>query len=616
MSVKVTPKTPAISAGNPADSPKSLIKFTDASAPILKSVLKLLNIRAPPAPTGKKLSKQDYANAMLNNARYFEVFGKVPTDLINIETTRNYDTAINITAQVDNKRLSLCADNLYPCNQCCNPVTYAKDDTGNGLACDACDMWFHNSCAPERFRLDDDLLRAIENCTKSNNLLVHCPSCMYKNSPITLSGMFKELKLLKKESAKEKDTLQTQMKELLATSAELYKQAKKAQEETAKEKEYLQLQLQEMFKQLEVSNIGMTEMKKQVDFLMSTREQDKAEAEKTDEKRQVLFSELISSNKEVKTSIVKEKQETRKEMASLGVKMTQQGLNRNDAAFTPSGPNGVTVYDPRKTVLIQGVKDRSLLNGAGANLRRQLSKVFQGKFRFTIDTAQKTIRGALQYQLRTAEEAKQVIEHWDASYFGGETTARSPMLVKKAEAVIRDVPVEFTDELLAGLMCDDITTAGLVSDDAGDNGQKVKEVTCTRMIKAGKPLYTIKVELKTEEQLNYFVEHGLYLADSNHHLLIYKYIPSQAARVIRCNNCQGYGHVKKTCTKVKICMRCGVTGHEHWPERDIRCQNPANCVHCKTDHEASSPNCLKFLKIKDILVTKAKIQPRFNMLSK
>ena len=76
------------------------------------------------------------------------------------------------------------------------------------------------------------------------------------------------------------------------------------------------------------------------------------------------------------------------------------------------------------------------------------------------------------------------------------------------------------------------------------------------------------------------------------HLDLNEFYTGTRARVLRCHNCQGYGHVAKDCTKPTTCVKCGKEGHKHWPNKNKICNEQVNCVHCKTEHQADSVECL------------------------
>ncbi len=74
------------------------------------------------------------------------------------------------------------------------------------------------------------------------------------------------------------------------------------------------------------------------------------------------------------------------------------------------------------------------------------------------------------------------------------------------------------------------------------------------------------------------------------------YIPQP----IRCNKCQGYGHIAAYCKRQVRCVRCG-KGHnlEDCPVKDNLAQ--AVCVNCKGQHSAAFKGCVKYQEVSQAL---------------
>jgi hypothetical protein len=73
------------------------------------------------------------------------------------------------------------------------------------------------------------------------------------------------------------------------------------------------------------------------------------------------------------------------------------------------------------------------------------------------------------------------------------------------------------------------------------------------------------------------------------------YIPNP----LRCFSCQGFGHHQSTCTRSKICAKCGQPEHGTDP-----CTGTPHCANCKGDHPSYSTSCPKWVKEKEICKVK------------
>ena len=68
----------------------------------------------------------------------------------------------------------------YPCSVCSNEVTSKQDDTGNGLLCNGCDLYFHNSCNNKK--VSQQLFDALNKSPEY--VKVYCPHCCFKINSI------------------------------------------------------------------------------------------------------------------------------------------------------------------------------------------------------------------------------------------------------------------------------------------------------------------------------------------------------------------------------------------------------------------------------------------------
>ncbi|KAJ8670642.1 hypothetical protein QAD02_001901 [Eretmocerus hayati] len=84
---------------------------------------------------------------------------------------------------------------------------------------------------------------------------------------------------------------------------------------------------------------------------------------------------------------------------------------------------------------------------------------------------------------------------------------------------------------------------------------------------------------------------------------IYRNVEYFIPAVLRCFNCQRYGHSAATCRKEFKCVNCG---ENHYTER---CSRSPVCINCKDKHPASDHGCVhfKFNKEINLLMTQRRI---------
>lgn len=70
-------------------------------------------------------------------------------------------------------------------------------------------------------------------------------------------------------------------------------------------------------------------------------------------------------------------------------------------------------------------------------------------------------------------------------------------------------------------------------------------------------------------------------------------------RPLQCHNCNGFGHKKIACQRPKACCRCG----QHHDGTGAECQSTTvKCANCSGKHQATSHDCPKWIKERDIIV--------------
>ncbi|GFV94230.1 uncharacterized protein TNCV_1136851 [Trichonephila clavipes] len=75
------------------------------------------------------------------------------------------------------------------------------------------------------------------------------------------------------------------------------------------------------------------------------------------------------------------------------------------------------------------------------------------------------------------------------------------------------------------------------------------------------------------------------------------YIPN----LLRCFQCQRYGHSKNVCRGQPTCPRCGESGHD-----SADCKKKEQCLNCKGEHPAYSRSCPTWITEKEITAIKIK----------
>ena len=274
----------------------------------------------------------------------------------------------------------------------------------------------------------------------------------------------------------------------------------------------------------------------------------------------------------------------RKELVKMNLRNERsQIMNGKEGAPGALQGRGV-VFDQQKTVLIKGIRDKQYFaNSIG--LRRNLSKIFP---LIAIDIAMTTTSGFVQYQFRTKEDADKVMQNWDSNNFGGGTKAIQPQ-AKTSIGIARDVPIDYTEEELSAEIKENY------------GATEVK-----RLLRNEKPLPLLKVFFDTPELLQQAMASGIKLKEG---LLIHvEESTHRGGRIIRCYNCQKFGHVQARCTNSLKCVKCGEEGHRHQDNGDQKCTKDIKCSNCGEQHQANSYLCSKFKEIRQMINSNGRFQ--------
>lgn len=92
--------------------------------------------------------------------------------------------------------------------------------------------------------------------------------------------------------------------------------------------------------------------------------------------------------------------------------------------------------------------------------------------------------------------------------------------------------------------------------------------------------------------------HGTILPEHVYFGLLRTQVRTYYPSPMLCYQCGLYGHSKKFCQQTEICLRCS---EPHDVPEGERCNNPPYCHHCKSGHQVTSRDCLKYKQEEKII---------------
>ena len=340
----------------------------------------------------------------------------------------------------------------------------------------------------------------------------------------------------------------------------------------------------------ETSKTQLDQIETKIDTITTSNTDIKEDLGKLETKSNAENTKNLYSQKlltiEQNTKATSQKTSTmRKEIVKLNLKNDRSQMMNGRESLPQAGAKGLAIeYDPNKTVLIKGIKSKQYFTNS-IGLRRNLSKLFP---LIAIDMAMTTTSGFIQYQFRTTEDAEHVYDNWKSCNYGGDTKAVRPQK-QVSIGIARDVPIDYSE--------DDLKEEILES-------YAVTEVK--RLKRNDKSLPVIKIFFDSADTLQEAMKMGIKLKEGL--LLAVEESSPRGGRVIRCYQCQKFGHVQARCTNKIKCVKCGKEGHGHTETGEQKCTEGTDvkCANCGEQHYANSYSCSKFVEIRQLLNTKGR----------
>lgn len=201
------------------------------------------------------------------------------------------------------------------------------------------------------------------------------------------------------------------------------------------------------------------------------------------------------------------------------------------------------------------------------DIRREFNKNYTG---YVIRNCRLTASGSIMFEFDDEESAKKVHSSWSDQSFGGNKGMKIP---------------------------GESNTAGIIKyvyDDISEND--IKEAIKSKCPAAecdffkrrsdGKFNGMIKVDFKTRSDLLDAIDDKIVICSQRYIVEEYQ----RKSRVIKCNKCQGWGHIYRFCNNDPKCGKCA-DKHE---TSTCEITGGFKCAHCQEAHKAGSSECKVF----------------------
>ena len=224
---------------------------------------------------------------------------------------------------------------------------------------------------------------------------------------------------------------------------------------------------------------------------------------------------------------------------------------------------GTKMEIDERTLLIRNYRNKDISNSM--KVRKVMMAKYPGK---TMVHARTTAGGSIRIEFDTKETADEVKASWKKDLFGGNDGA-----FKASEqshlGIIKHVYQDRTEDEIKKEITDVFPDAkcDFFKNDDGFMG-------------------IIKIKFKTEQQFEAAKQNKIKIFEQIYHVEKYK----SKRRVIRCMNCQRFGHIQRLCRQENpICAKC--TSEDHETRDCVVLEAEYKCHHCGGNHETGNKRC-------------------------
>ena len=192
-----------------------------------------------------------------------------------------------------------------------------------------------------------------------------------------------------------------------------------------------------------------------------------------------------------------------------------------------------------------------------------------------IDFTYPLVKGGIAIHTQSKEERDQLFEQLPIDSFSGGKKSKLEENRPKS-AFIKNIDTKVsTSEIETKLRTQDINV-----------------IECKRIINwtTQRPTRTVKVTVSLEDIEKLIRNFEFKVGDSSCKIERQKY-----SSVIRCYDCQQFGHIGKNCKAEKRCVRCAGNHISH-----LLCSLPAKCVNCEGEHSSADNKCQVYIRYNEI----------------
>lgn len=200
----------------------------------------------------------------------------------------------------------------------------------------------------------------------------------------------------------------------------------------------------------------------------------------------------------------------------------------------------------------------------GRDIRREFNKNHKGVL---IKNCRLTAGGNIMFEFSDEATATKVQSEWSNTYFGGNKCMKVPG-EDNTIGMVKFVYDNFDEQEMKG-----------------DILKNYPDADCEFLKRKQDQRFMgmIKVDFKSRDRLLEVIDDNITICHQRYMVEEYR----RKSRVIKCNKCQGWGHIHRYCVKPARCGKCA-DKHE---SNTCTITSGFKCAHCGGDHKAGSSDC-------------------------
>ena len=198
------------------------------------------------------------------------------------------------------------------------------------------------------------------------------------------------------------------------------------------------------------------------------------------------------------------------------------------------------------------------------DIRKEFNKHYNG---IVIKHCRLTALGSIMFEFDDEKTAKDVEDAWSTAYFGGNKGMKVPG-TNNTVGIVKYVYDDWTEEQM---------TEGIL--------EHYPDAECEFFKRKSDNSFMgmIKVDFKSRETLLKVINDRIKFCNQRYIVEEFK----RKSRVVKCNLCQGWGHIHRYCKKTPKCGKCA----ENHETKSCSITGGYKCAHCGKGHKAGSYDC-------------------------